>query len=310
MATESWTVTGPQTIDVGPVERLDANLLNGRIDVVVHDEPGVRVEIHSIEGRPLEVRLDGDRLRVGYSPTGGFQGFLDSFRNYRGKDRADVYVGVPAHVAVKLATAGDLPTPPVMARDVEIVDINTEKGTASLLVTGPILEIMALAHRLDVASRTVQKAQRAALEAGEEGPLPFDIDRDLAERGAAMSLRTLRYAILTHSILDLDTVEETSTPYKLLVTVPATTLMGVDEAPAMLDGMTPIPAELARELAAGESTWQRILTDPITGAYLPVTATTYQPTAQMRLLLRLRHPICAVPGCSRPTAMAAERGVG
>lgn len=209
-------------------------------------------------------------------------------------------------LAVKLATAGDLPTPPVMARDVEIVDINTEKGTASLLVTGPILEIKALAHRLDVASRTVQKAQRAALEAGEEGPLPFDIDRDLAERGAAMSLRTLRYAILTHSILDLDTVEETSTPYKLLVTVPATTLMGVDEAPAMLDGMTPIPAELARELAAGESTWQRILTDPITGAYLPVTATTYQPTAQMRLLLRLRHPICAVPGCSRPTAMAAE----
>lgn len=104
MATESWTVTGPQTIDVGPVSRLDANLLNGRIDVVVHDEPGVRVEVHSIEGRPLEVRLEGDRLRVGYSPTGGWQGFLDSFRNYRGKDRADVYVGVPAHVAVKFAT--------------------------------------------------------------------------------------------------------------------------------------------------------------------------------------------------------------
>ncbi|MBD7999149.1 DUF4097 family beta strand repeat-containing protein [Oerskovia gallyi] len=104
MATENWTVTGPQTIDVGPVDRLDANLLNGRIDVVVHDEPGVRVEVHSIEGRPLEVRLDGDRLTVGYSPTGGWQGFLDSFRNYRGKDRADVYVGVPAHVRVKLAT--------------------------------------------------------------------------------------------------------------------------------------------------------------------------------------------------------------
>lgn len=104
MATENWTVTGPQTIDVGPVGRLDANLLNGRIDVVVHDEPGVRVEVHSLEGRPLEVRLDGDRLTVGYSPTGGWQGFLDSFRNYRGKDRADVYVGVPAHVRVKLAT--------------------------------------------------------------------------------------------------------------------------------------------------------------------------------------------------------------
>ncbi|MEK8228103.1 helix-turn-helix transcriptional regulator [Oerskovia sp. M15] len=52
MANESWTVTGPQTIDVDAVGRLDANLLNGRIDVVVHDEPGVRVEVHSIEGAP------------------------------------------------------------------------------------------------------------------------------------------------------------------------------------------------------------------------------------------------------------------
>lgn len=104
MATENWTVTGPQTIDVRPVSRLDANLLNGRIDVVVHDEPGARVEVHSIAGRPIEVRVEGDKLTVGYSSTGGWQGFLDSFRNYRGKDRADVYVGVPAHVAVKLAT--------------------------------------------------------------------------------------------------------------------------------------------------------------------------------------------------------------
>ncbi|MGO1285878.1 MAG: HNH endonuclease signature motif containing protein [Brachybacterium sp.] len=209
-------------------------------------------------------------------------------------------------LAVKLATAGSLPTPPSQSRDVEIVDVNTETGTASLLVTGPIPEIQALAHRLDVASRTVQKAQRTALEAGAEGPLPFDIDRDLAERGKALSLRTLRYAILTHSIMDIDPVEETAKPYKILVTVPATTLLGLDDAPAMLDGMTPVPAELARELAAGEGTWQRILTDPMTGAHLPVSATTYQPTSQMRLQLRLRHPVCAVPGCTRSTAMAAE----
>ena len=209
-------------------------------------------------------------------------------------------------LAVALATAGTLPAPPSRSRDVEIVGIDTETGTASLLVTGPIPEIQALAHRLDVAARTVQKAQRTALEAGAEGPLPFDIDRDLAERGTALSLRTLRYAILTHSVLDIDPVEETARPYKILVTVPALTLLGQSDAPAMLEGMTPLPAELARELAAGESTWQRILTDPITGAYLPVTAQTYQPTAQMRLQLRLRHPVCAVPGCTRATVLAAE----
>ncbi|GAA4519864.1 HNH endonuclease signature motif containing protein [Brachybacterium paraconglomeratum] len=209
-------------------------------------------------------------------------------------------------LGVALATAGTLPALPSQSRNVEIVGVDTETGTASLMVTGPIPEIQALAHRLDIAARTVQKAQRHALEAGAEGPLPFDIDRDLADRGTALSLRTLRYAILTHSVLDIDPVEETVRPYKILVTVPALTLMGHSDAPAMLDGMTPLPAELARDLAAGEPTWQRILTDPITGAYLPVTAETYSPTAQMRLQLRLRHPVCAVPGCTRTTVIAAE----
>lgn len=208
--------------------------------------------------------------------------------------------------AVALATAGTVPTPSSESRNVEIVDVNTETGVASLFVSGPILEITALAHRLDVAARTVQKAQRTALENGAEGPLPFDIDENLVERGRALSLGTLRYAILTHSILDIDPVEETRTPYKLLITVPATTMLGLDEAPAMLEGMTPIPAQQARELAAGQTTWMRILTDPITGAHLPVTAETYYPPQQMRLQLRLRHPVCAVPGCERPTAFAAE----
>src|SRR5699024_5710681 len=198
------------------------------------------------------------------------------------------------------------PSPPSKARDARIVDIDPETGTASLCVTGPIPEIQALAHRLDIAARTVQSAQRAGLEDGAEGPLPFDIDEDLRDRGTPLSLRALRYAILTHSILDIDPVHETRSPYKILLTVPVTTLLGIDDGPAMLDGLTPIPAEQARALAAGAATWQRILTDPITGAHLPVSAETYHPTAQMRLQLRLRHPVCAVPGCTRTTVLAAE----
>lgn len=209
-------------------------------------------------------------------------------------------------LAVALARAGTVPTPPTESRNVEIVDVNTETGVASLYVTGPIPEIQALAHRLDVAARTVQRAQRSALEHGAEGPLPFDIDENLTTRGRALSLATLRYAILTHSMLDIDPVQESRSPYKLLVTVAATTLMGIDDTPALLEGATPIPAEQARLLAAGESTWQRILTDPITSAHLPVTAETYYPTQQMRLQLRLRHPVCAVPGCGRRTVLAAE----
>ena len=209
-------------------------------------------------------------------------------------------------LAVRLATAGTVPEPPRASRSVELLDVDTKAGTASLYVTGPIPEIQGLAHRLDVAARTVQKAQRAALRDGEDGPLPFDIDGDLAERGRAHSLATLRYAILTHSVLDIDPVQETRSPYKILVTVPVTTLLGLENTPAMLDGLTPIPAELARDLAAGEPTWLRILTDPIIGAPCEAVAETYHPTAQARLQLRLRHPLCAVPGCERPTRLAAE----
>ena len=209
-------------------------------------------------------------------------------------------------LAVRLATAGTVPVVPTASRSVELVELDTKAGTASLYVTGPIPEIQSLAHRLDVAARTVQKAQRAALRDGAEGPLPFDIDGDLAARGRAMSRASLRYAILTHSVMDIDPAQETRSPYKILVTVPVTTLMGLENTPAMLDGITPIPAELARELAAGEPIWLRILTDPITGSPCDAAAETYHPSAQQRLQLRLRHPVCAAPGCERPTRLGAE----
>ena len=209
-------------------------------------------------------------------------------------------------LAVRLATAGTVPVVPTASRSVELVELDTKAGTASLYVTGPIPEIQSLAHRLDVAARTVQKAQRAALRDGAEGPLPFDIDGDLAARGRAMSRASLRYAIPTHSVMDIDPVQETRSPYKILVTVPVTTLMGLENTPAMLDGITPIPAELARELAAGEPIWLRILTDPITGSPCDAAAETYHPSAQQRLQLRLRHPVCAAPGCERPTRLGAE----
>src|SRR5690606_5745844 len=73
MTHESWTVTGPQAIDLAHVRTLDATVIGGRLDVVAHDDPArtdVRVEVHSVTGRPLEVRLDGSTLRVGYGPFG------------------------------------------------------------------------------------------------------------------------------------------------------------------------------------------------------------------------------------------------
>src|SRR5699024_2557607 len=82
--------------------------------------------------------------------------------------------------------------------------------------------------------------------------------------------------------------------------VPAMTLMGYCDAPALLDGITPVPAPMARKLAAGHTDWYRILTDPHTGKFLPLPAEKYRPTTAQLEYLRLVDPICAMPGCTPP----------
>jgi hypothetical protein len=86
---------------------------------------------------------------------------------------------------------------------------------------------------------------------------------------------------------------------QLLVTVSATTLMGLDEHPGELDGYGPISADLARELA-GDATWRRLLTDPVSGAPLDLGTSTYRPPAHLRRFLWARDKTCQMIGCTAP----------
>ncbi len=108
MPTESWVVAGPQVIEVEDVRALRVGLVGGRVDVVAHEDPherGARLEVHEVDGRPLEVTLTDGELRVGYSFTlGGWEGFVEKFRNFQDKDRADVHVAVPRDVLAKVGT--------------------------------------------------------------------------------------------------------------------------------------------------------------------------------------------------------------
>lgn len=209
-------------------------------------------------------------------------------------------------LAISLALS-DVPEPPrPPERDVTVQVGPVTEGTATLSVTGPMLEILSLSHRLDAAARTVQAAQRQQLAENPGEPLPFDPDGTALGNGRALSLAALRYLVLTHSLLHHEPVEAPKTAFTLFVTVPAMTLLGASDAPGMLEGGTPIPAEQARYLAAGQPDWQRLLTDPVSGAYLDAAPTRYTPTAAQRAQLRLRHPVCAAPGCRRSTTLASE----
>ena len=86
---------------------------------------------------------------------------------------------------------------------------------------------------------------------------------------------------------------------QVLVTVPAFSLMGQTDEPAILDGHGPIPPSMARRLVAdGAASFYRVLVDPRDGTPLEIGRTSYRVSKAMRQWLRLRDGKCPFPGCS------------
>ena len=93
-----------------------------------------------------------------------------------------------------------------------------------------------------------------------------------------------------------------ATPATLVqVTMSLETLLGLREDPAELHGYGPLPANLARALAA-DADWQRFIRDPITGAPADLGRTRRHPDAEMRRWIIARDQTCLFPGCYRPAA--------
>lgn len=86
---------------------------------------------------------------------------------------------------------------------------------------------------------------------------------------------------------------------KVIVTVPFLTLVDNADLPGLLPDGSPIPAEMARALAAGSATWTRILTDPATGTPVDAKAKSYQIPSNVRQTLVARWRVCTIPGCTR-----------
>jgi hypothetical protein len=82
------------------------------------------------------------------------------------------------------------------------------------------------------------------------------------------------------------------------VIVPLTTLTGHTDHPGDLVGYGPIPADLAREIAA-DAVWKRLITDPTSGALLDHGRTTYRPPTALADYIRARDVTCRHPTCRR-----------
>lgn len=88
----------------------------------------------------------------------------------------------------------------------------------------------------------------------------------------------------------------------VLVTVPVFALLGLTDEPAVLDGLGPIPASMARRLVAdGAESFYRVLVDPRDGAPLEIGRTRYRLPETIKQWIRMRDGKCTFPGCSNHT---------
>lgn len=84
------------------------------------------------------------------------------------------------------------------------------------------------------------------------------------------------------------------------VTVALSTLLGLDQQPGDLTGSGPIPATVARHIAADPTgTWRRLITDP-TGHLLDYGRNTYRPPHDLTQHIIARDRTCRFPNCNHP----------
>ena len=102
MALEKWIVLPGESrvIDIELVRRLKVGLIGGQIDIIGHDEPSARVEVHSVSGKDLKISIDGDVLEIDH-PQLGWENFLDVFKSFgQNSAKAEISVLVPRAVAL------------------------------------------------------------------------------------------------------------------------------------------------------------------------------------------------------------------
>jgi len=172
---------------------------------------------------------------------------------------------------------------------------------------------------LDERHREAAGARRAWCEHGDDAMAEFGLHLSSADAelawlridGAARHLAAAEGESRTLDQLRADIAADlltgradpaTAPRISVTVGVPVLTLLGAEQTPATLDGRVPIDPETARRLAAGATSFHRVLTHPVSSVVLDVDRTTYRPPADLARLLALRDGTCTFPGCGRRAA--------
>ncbi|MGW8482294.1 DUF4097 family beta strand repeat-containing protein [Microbacterium sp. NPDC055903] len=102
--TEKWLIAPGEerVIDVAQASRIKIGLVGGQVDVIAHDEPGIRVEVHGVTVKDLRIESDGTQIEIDH-PQLSWDNFLEVFRNFgSGGPKAEISVAVPRDIALTL----------------------------------------------------------------------------------------------------------------------------------------------------------------------------------------------------------------
>jgi len=164
MTLEKWLIHPGETrvIDVDRVRTLKVGLVGGQIDVVGHDEPGVRIEVHGVTVKDLRIEITGDQLEIDH-PQLRWDNFLEVFRNFgAGGPKAEISVAVPREVALTLGVVSASALVSGIRSDAKL---NTVSG--DLLVDGLTGDLTVNAVSGDVQAREVVGALNANSVSGD-----------------------------------------------------------------------------------------------------------------------------------------------
>lgn len=101
---EKWLIHPGDTrvIDVAASPKIKIGLVGGQVDIVAHDEPTVRIEVHNVTVKDLRIEVDSERIEIDH-PQLRWDNFLEVFRNFgAGGPKAEISVAVPADIALTL----------------------------------------------------------------------------------------------------------------------------------------------------------------------------------------------------------------
>lgn len=189
------------------------------------------------------------------------------------------------------------------ARSVRRVTVEHQPdGLATFSALLPVADAYLLYDTVDARARVIADEERRAAAAG----LPADTDVTLDQRRADALME------IAHSGFEAATAVSSRAgkgesagrdPHgpmrRAAVILDLPTALGLADNPGEIPGYGPVPADVARQIAA-DAHWVRWIVDPVSGELVDVGRRTYRPSEQMRDFIMARDRVCRFPGCNQP----------